>query len=126
MKAVVIDDENPALMHMQRLIERDGRLQIVGMFNRAQDAIAQWCSCKANVVFMDIDMPDISGLEAGERLVQLDPDLQIVYVTACDHYVQEVCERKDVLDYLLKPVDPERFSMTVTNLEQRRVKSNVL
>lgn len=120
MKAVVIDDENPALMHMQRLIERDGRMQIVGMFNRAQDAIDQWCSCKANVVFMDIDMPDISGLEAGERLVRLDPDLQVVYVTACDHYVQEVCERKDVLDYLLKPVDPERFSMMVSNLEQRR------
>lgn len=116
MKAIVIDDENPALMHMQRLIERDGRLQVAGMFTRAQDAIEQWRSCKADVVFLDIDMPGMTGLEAGERLVLLEPDVHIVYVTA------EAADSPewDARHYLLKPVDPERFSLTVTRLEQRR------
>ncbi|ANA80351.1 response regulator [Paenibacillus glucanolyticus] len=115
MKAIVIDDENPALVHMQRLIERDGRLEVAGTFTQAQDAIDQWQLCMADVVFLDIEMPGLCGLEAGERLAQLDPDVHIVYVTAYGHYALEVF-KQNVQNYLLKPVDPERFSDTVTNL----------
>lgn len=123
MKAIVIDDENPALLHMERLIERDGRLKVAATFTRAQDAIDQWQLCVADVVFIDIEMPGLSGLEAGKRLAQLDPDVHIVYVTAYGHCDLEVF-KQNALDYLLKPVDPERFSAAVTNLERRKQRCN--
>ncbi|MFH0071220.1 LytR/AlgR family response regulator transcription factor [Peribacillus sp. NPDC056705] len=117
MKAIVIDDENPALMQMQRLIHRDGRLEIAGAYTQAQDALDQWASCEADIVFLDIEMPGMNGLEAGKRLQQLDPDVHIVYVTAYNDHILASVHEGDV--DLLKPVDPQRFQQTVTVLQRR-------
>lgn len=116
MKAILIDDENPALMQLERLIEADGRVRVAGKYTQAQSAMEHLEAEKAEVIFLDIEMPEMNGLEAAERLRMIDPDVLIVYVTAYNHYAVEAFER-NALDYLLKPVEPERLAKTVNRLE---------
>ncbi|WP_410771588.1 response regulator [Fontibacillus sp. BL9] len=116
LKAILIDDENPALMQLERLLMADGRVRVAGKYTRAQSALDHLETEKAEVIFLDIDMPEMNGLEAAEVLKMIDPDVLIVYVTAYNHYAVEAFER-NALDYLLKPVEPERLTKTVSRLE---------
>ncbi|PYI51014.1 response regulator [Paenibacillus flagellatus] len=116
MKAILIDDEKPALLQLERLIEAHGGISVAGKFTRAQEALDHLAREKADVVFLDIGMPGMNGLEAGERLHRIDPDVQIVYVTAYNEYAVEAFELH-AMDYLLKPVDPERFAKTASRLD---------
>lgn len=118
LKAVLIDDENPALLQLERLIHADGRLEISGKFTRIGSGLEHVAENQADVVFLDIEMPGMNGLEAGEKLMAMIPDLQIVFVTAYNHYAIEAFEL-NALDYLLKPVDPARFAKTVSRIESQ-------
>ncbi|MFS0840355.1 response regulator [Paenibacillus sp. 1P03SA] len=118
MKAILIDDEKPALIQMERLLLTDGRMEVGGLYTQARHGIEHMASEKADIVFLDIEMPEMNGLEAAEHLYRLNPEVQIVYVTAYNDYAIEAFEL-GALDYLLKPVDPERFAKTVSRLEAR-------
>ncbi len=117
-KAVLIDDENPALLQLERLIHMDGRLEVAGKFTRVGRGLEHLTENRADVVFLDIEMPGMNGLEAGEQLMAMHPDLEIVFVTAYNHYAIEAFEL-NALDYLLKPVDPVRFAKTVSRIESK-------
>lgn len=118
MKAILIDDENPALLQLERLIQADGRMDVLGKFTRVSSGLEYLEDNPADVVFLDIEMPGINGLEAGEKLSATHPDLHIVFVTAYNHYAIEAFEL-NALDYVLKPVDPARFSKTISRIESR-------
>ncbi|MGE6230850.1 response regulator [Paenibacillus chitinolyticus] len=118
MKAILIDDEKPALIQMERLLRADGRMEVAGMYTQARHGLEHMTAEKADIVFLDIEMPEMNGLEAAENLYRLNPEAQIVYVTAYNDYAIEAFEL-GAIDYLLKPVDPERFAKTVSRLESR-------
>ncbi|MBP1157329.1 MULTISPECIES: response regulator [unclassified Paenibacillus] len=111
----MIDDEKPALLQLERLLEADGRIQVEGKFISAQAGLEHLERHGASIVFLDIDMPEMNGLEAAERIQQINGDIRIVYVTAYAHYAVEAFELY-ALDYLLKPVNPSRFAKTVERL----------
>ncbi|MBD2846904.1 response regulator [Paenibacillus sp. IB182496] len=109
MRAILIDDEKPALQHLERLLRADGRIEVTGKFTSAKEGLAYLDANGVDLVFLDIGMPEMNGLEAGEYIQQLDGSIRIVYVTAYSEYALEAFEL-NALDYLLKPVLPARFA----------------
>lgn len=116
MNAILIDDENPALLQLERLLLADRRLEVRGSFTSLADGLQHIRTEKIDVVFLDIEMPKVNGLEAAELIQQLDSEITIVFVTAFSEYAVEAFELQ-AFDYLLKPVYPARLAKTITRIE---------
>lgn len=114
LSALVIDDE---LFAREALIEQLEELETIQVIDQASNAIEglkKIHQLKPDVVFLDIQMPQITGIEL---LGMLDPETmpKIVFVTAYDQYAVQAFE-DNAFDYLLKPVDNERLNKTVHRL----------
>ena len=114
--AVVADDER--LMREQiigRLKEAWPELSIVGEASNGREAIALVHSQEPDIVFLDISMPGMDGIEAAQALAGR---VHVVFVTAHDQYAISAFEHGAV-DYLLKPAEPERLALTCERLRAR-------
>lgn len=114
--AVIADDEPTLAEDLQRRLSRlwPG-LQIAAIAHDGESALAAIREAAPTVVFLDIRMPGLTGLEiAGE----LSDECHLVFVTAYEHYAVDAFERAAV-DYLLKPVNDSRLADTVQRLQQR-------
>lgn len=116
MRALLVDDEPLALQSMERMLERIG-VTVVASFNDPRQALEQGPGYAADVAFLDIEMPVMNGLETAVRLQEAYPSLEIVFVTAYDHYAVKAFELEAV-DYVLKPVQPKRLAMTIERLRR--------
>ncbi len=119
LKAYIVDDEQPALMQMKELLAEIGDIAVAGLFSCPQQALEQFSKQQPDVIFLDIDMPRLQGLELAAKLRDINPRTSIVFVTA---YSEFALESYDVfpLDYLLKPVDKHRLKQTVQELATRQ------
>jgi DNA-binding LytR/AlgR family response regulator len=114
--AVVADDER--LMREQlvdRLKEAWPELVIVGEAANGREAVAMVQSLEPDVVFLDISMPEMDGIKAAQVLAG---QVHVVFVTAYDQYAIKAFDHGAV-DYLLKPVEPERVVLTCRRLRER-------
>ena len=114
--AVVADDER--LMRQQivdRLKEAWPELSIVGEAANGREAIAMVRSLEPDIVFLDISMPGIDGIQAAQALAG---QVHVVFVTAHDQYAISAFEQGAV-DYLLKPAEPDRVALTCQRLRAR-------
>src|SRR5882672_10723649 len=114
--AVVADDER--LMRVQiisRLKEAWPELLIVGEASNGREAIAVVQSLNPDIVFLDISMPEMDGIQAARVLAG---EAHVVFVTAHDQYAISAFEHGAV-DYLLKPAEPERVALTCQRLRAR-------
>jgi len=134
-RGVIADDER--LMREQlraRLAEVWPELQIVGEAKNGLEAVELVAQHRPEVVFLDIRMPGLSGVDAARRIAQLEPRVsgddenaseeedallpEIVFITAYDQYAIEAFEQ-GVADYVLKPAERERLGVTVERIRQR-------
>jgi DNA-binding LytR/AlgR family response regulator len=114
--AVVADDER--LMRDQiidRLKEAWPELLIVGEASNGREAIAMVQSLQPDIVFLDISMPGMDGIETARALAGR---AHVVFVTAHDQYAISAFEH-GAIDYLLKPAEPERVALTCQRLRER-------
>lgn len=102
MKAIVVDDEYLMLKKFARLTEGIDDLELVGLFEDAQDALAFAAGGDVDVAFLDIEMPGMSGIELAGRLRELRADMLIVPVTAHESYIHE-SNRIGTDYYVVKP-----------------------
>lgn len=112
-RVFIVDDENPARREMRRLLAAHTDVEIVGEFASAIDATRSASAEKPDVIFLDIQMPDRSGLDAAAQLTQ--SGAAIVFVTAYDEHALQAFDLA-ALDYLLKPVEPDRLAKTLDRL----------
>lgn len=117
-KTVLIDDEKPALRALERLLAGYTDIDIIGGFINPLEALVIIEESKPNVVFLDINMPQLKGMDVAARILDISPDTDIVFVTAYDQYALEAFELY-ALDYLLKPIEKERFQKTVDRLMKK-------
>ena len=114
--AVIVDDEPLALSHLRRKLQiLWPDLQVIGEANSGTDAIAIVHATQPDIVFLDIQMPGLSGLDVATALPRT---CQIVFVTAYDQYAINAFEHSAV-DYLLKPVSDKRLVQCIERLRQR-------
>jgi len=115
-RAFVLDDERLAVQRLTRLLTETGRVTIVGTAVDPEDGLAQLRDATLDVLFLDIQMPVMTGFELIERL---DRDVPVVFTTAYDRYALEAFAVNSI-DYLLKPVESSRLEKALDKLERLR------
>ena len=116
LRVFLVDDEPLALKRLARLLEATGRVEIVGRASDPSRAVAELADAVVDVVFLDIHMPGLSGLEVAGRLPQ---HLMVVFTTAHDQHAVTAFEINAV-DYLLKPIERGRLNATLDRVAARR------
>ncbi|MFD1175315.1 response regulator [Paenibacillus puldeungensis] len=118
LKAIVVDDEILTAELICRLLSQAG-VEVLGYFSNPYEVLGQIELLKPDVLFLDIDMPEVSGLELAERVHSQGHDCEIVFITAYNQYAIEAFS-VNALDYLLKPVMNEDIMRAVARVEKRR------
>lgn len=119
MRAVCIDDERLALDFMTHLLDRVEHIQLLGTFQQAKEGLDFILKEAVDVVFLDIQMPEINGLQLAEKILTKKPAIDIVFVTAYNEYAVNAFEL-NAIDYLMKPVKLERLQKTIERLKKER------
>lgn len=117
MKAILVDDEPLALDFLERQIKKVSDIDIIGKFLYLDIDNELSLLTNVDVVFMDIEMPEINGLELAEQLLEKQPDISVVFVTAYNEYAVEAFEL-NALDYIVKPVQLERLKKSIERIEK--------
>ncbi|MDX1652057.1 MAG: LytTR family DNA-binding domain-containing protein [Brumimicrobium sp.] len=113
MKALLIDDERLARTELKHLLEKyNEKIQVIGEAVNAQEGIKSIRKLKPDVIFLDIQMPEMDGFQ---MLKKLDEIPKVIFVTAYDEHAIEAF-KVNALDYLLKPVDPQRLDEAISKL----------
>ena len=116
-RAYLVDDEQLAVQRLTRLLTETGRADVIGSTSDPDEALAMLHDADVDVVFLDIQMPEMNGFQLIERL---DRNLPVVFTTAYDRYALEAFAVNSI-DYLLKPVERERLEKALDKLERFRV-----
>lgn len=112
LKALIVDDEYPARQELRFALSGFEHIEIVGEATNAQEALALVKALDYHVLFVDISMPGMSGLELGAITQDLPQQPQIIFITAYDEYAVRAFE-VNAVDYLLKPVEPGRLKKAI-------------
>lgn len=113
--SILIDDERPALRELEYLLKNYQEIVIVDTFTDPLEAIEKIRHINPQVVFLDINMPQLKGIDAAARILDLCPHTDIVFVTAHNQYAIEAFDLH-ALDYILKPISEKRFQVTIQRL----------
>src|SRR3954470_16168916 len=113
-RAYVVDDERLAVQRLTRLLQESGRVTVAGSSSDPQEALEALRAIDVDVVFLDIQMPEMTGFELIERL---DRDLPVVFTTAYDRYALEAFAVNSI-DYLLKPIETARLEKSLDKFDR--------
>jgi DNA-binding LytR/AlgR family response regulator len=113
-RALVVDDEELARVHLIRILRGEPDVEVIGEAANGLEALEAIEELSPGLVFLDIEMPGMNGIEVVKNLVQPPP---IVFATAYDAFAVKAFEA-NALDYLLKPVQPQRVRQTLARLKQ--------
>lgn len=115
MKALIVDDERLARKELMKLLEEHPSIEIVGEAMNAEEAIQMVNDLNPDLLFLDIQMPGKTGFQL---LEELDAVPFVVFTTAYDEFALKAFE-VNALDYLLKPIQAERLSETISKILEK-------
>lgn len=113
LRCLIVDDEPNAVSLLEMLIEQNTSWQLKGKYYDAREALAFLKTTSVDLVFLDINMPQLSGMEMASLL---PPDTRIVFTTAYSEYAAESYSFQTI-DYLLKPITLRRFYSSLFKIE---------
>ncbi|ASZ04948.1 MULTISPECIES: response regulator [Bacillus] len=119
MKALIVDDEELALLHFNRMLERTNAFQSIITFQDPAEVLEHSELSAADAVFLDIEMPGINGIELAESIQEVNENIQVIFITAYNEFAIKAFELNAV-DYLLKPVDNARLLTTVERIRMNK------
>lgn len=124
MKCLIVDDEPLAVMRLQRMLENNGITDILTA-NNGQQAVDAVKKFHPHLIFLDIEMPVLSGIQAAPIIKKISPESSIIFCTAYDEFAIQAFDLA-VSDYLLKPVSKERLSqaldkVSITNKHKQKL-----
>jgi two-component system, LytTR family, response regulator len=114
MRVYFVDDETLAVQRLHRLLDATGRVTIVGSSTDPEEAVEFLRAHDVDVLFLDIQMPGLTGFQLLERL---ERDVAVIFTTAYDRYAIDAFTVNSI-DYLLKPIDPERLERALDKAER--------
>jgi len=115
--ALIADDEPLARAHLRRLLEMQ-QVTIIGEAETATEALQLAEDLHPDLLFLDIQMPGLTGMQAASALLYLDNAPLLIFVTGYSEHAVAAFEH-DALDYLLKPVAPDRLAKTLVRARER-------
>lgn len=119
MRAILVDDEPLALEFLEKQLLKLNHVEVTGKFTSLNLDEDVNLVRETDIVFLDIEMPGMNGLELAEQLLQIKPELIVIFVTAFNEYAVEAFDL-NALDYLLKPVDKDRLKKTIDRIVKNR------
>ncbi len=111
-KVLIVDDERLARKDIRNKLTKYENIEIIAEAEDVQTAVDEIKRCAPDVIFLDIQMPGCNGFELLEKI---SPDIKIIFITAYDEYAIRAFE-VNALDYLLKPIEPERLDQSIKRL----------
>jgi len=117
-KTLIVDDELYSRDELKHLLQAFPSIQIVGEAETGESAIMKALQLQPDVVFLDVEMPKMNGMEAAKALMELKKAPYIVFATAYPQFAAEAF-RYDAIDYILKPYDEDLLKETVERIEKK-------
>lgn len=117
LKAIIVDDEPPARRNLRALLKGFPDIELVKECGDGRAAVSSIRALEPDLVFLDVQMPEMNGFEVLEQLTD-QPLPVIIFVTAYDHYALKAFE-VSALDYLLKPFDDARFNKAIAQARRQ-------
>lgn len=112
---VIVEDEFPAREELKYFLTKHKEISLEKEFENPIDSLKYLQENKVDVVFLDINMPELDGMSLGKILTKLNPNIKIIFITAYKDYAAEAFEIK-AFDYLLKPYSEKRITEVLNNL----------
>jgi two-component system LytT family response regulator len=115
LRCIIVDDESGAIEILTRYVNKTPDLELVRSFRDSIEALTFLAKNEMDIVFLDIDMPNLDGMQLSELI--RNKETQIIFCTAYSEYAVESYD-KEALDYLLKPIAYERFCKAVDKAQK--------
>jgi len=118
LRAVLVDDEQLARDELGYLLGRVGGIEVIGQAGNGVEALTTIARLQPDLVFLDVQMPGLTGFEVVRRMLDTQSPAHIIFVTAYDQHAIEAFE-VNAVDYLLKPVDQARLEVALQRARRR-------
>ena len=122
MKVMIVDDESLALSRLKRLLNENG-VEDITAFDNPIEALKEITKTRFDVVFLDISMPNITGLELADSIIQIEPKTFIVFQTAYEEFALEAFKNGG-MGYLVKPIESIDIKNILDKIKSFKVSSN--
>lgn len=119
MQVIIADDERPARDELGYLLRKIEGVEIVAEASNGEETMAKVRELRPDALFLDIQMPDASGVEIARQIIKEGINLDIVFATAYDQYAVAAFD-VNAVDYLLKPFQEERIEKTIARLNSNK------
>lgn len=117
-KIAAVDDEYHVLERFERMIGTIQNVELCGLFETGEQLLAYIKEQPLDAVFLDIEMPELNGLELASQILEVDEEINIIFVTAFNQYAVEAFE-VHAIDYILKPLTEERLHKILRRLSKK-------
>ena len=117
LKAMIVDDEAPARSELKFLLDELGQTEVVAEAASVREAIEKLKEYPVDVMFLDVNMPEATGLQLAEALQHLKFPPAVVFVTAYSEFALDAF-KVSAIDYLVKPVETERLSQAISRVRE--------
>jgi two-component system LytT family response regulator len=114
-RALIVDDERLAREELKLMLKDFPEIEIIGEAKNGDEGVQMNTELRPDLIFLDVSMPGMTGFE---MIRQLDEIPNVIFVTAFDDFALKAFE-VSALDYILKPIDPERLKEAVGKIEER-------
>lgn len=118
LKAIIVDDEAPARSELRYLLDEVGGVEVVAEAAGVREAIEKLKEYPCDVMFLDINMPEATGLQLAEALQHLKFPPAVVFITAYSEHALDAFE-VNAIDYLVKPVETDRLAQAITRVREQ-------
>ena len=122
-RVLIADDDMGMRLVLKKAIEKDSDFKIVGEAEDGDAALRLFDSLRPDVVFLDVEMPLVSGVECAKKIVDIDPKAVIIFATAHEEYMLDAFEVY-AFDYLIKPFKVERLNQTLKRIKDANVEKS--
>jgi two-component system, LytTR family, response regulator len=114
---IIADDDDGMRLILKKIVEKNNFFNISGEATDGEELLSLVEKQHPELVFVDIDMPKLNGIDASKRILDIDPKIKIIFATAHEEYMQEAFELY-AFDYLLKPFKIGRIEKTLIKIKE--------
>ena len=118
MRVLLIDDEEHALLFLEKMLNKIEGIEIVGKYTNADLAFEDVISLQVDLVFLDMEMGNVHGLDVAREIISKYRDIEIVFVTAYPQFAFGAFE-VNAIDYILKPVQQDRLQVAINKVAEK-------